>query len=72
MDFISLAHHGCELINFFLAQDMDGHFYMLSGPSYENLIKHLWVRDDIYDFHAARLEEHEKVLIDPNLEGKTR
>ena len=45
---------------------------MLSGPTYENLIKHLWVRDEVYDVHAAKMEEHEKVLIDPSLEGKTR
>ena len=72
VDFISLAHHGCELRDFFYAQDLDGYFYMLNGPSYENLVKYFWVRAEIYDSHAARLEEHEKVLIDPTLEGKTR
>jgi len=45
---------------------------MLSGPTYENLIKHFWVRAEIYDFHAVKMEEHEKVLIDPSMEGKTR
>jgi hypothetical protein len=30
------------------------------------------VRAEIYDKDAAKLEEQEKVLIDPNLEGKTR
>jgi len=72
VDFLSLAHHGCELENFFQAQALDGYFCMLSSPTYENLIKHLWVRVEIYDFHAAKMEEHEKVLIDPSLEGKTR
>jgi hypothetical protein len=45
---------------------------MLNGPTYENLIKHFRVRAEVYDIHATRLEEHEKVIIDPSLEGKTR
>ena len=40
VDFLSLAHHGCELRNFFQDQDLDGYFCRLSGPTYENLIKH--------------------------------
>jgi hypothetical protein len=67
-----LAHHGCELRNFYQAQDLDDYFFMLNGPSYENLVKHFWVRAEVYDSHAARTEEHEKVLIDPTLGGKTR
>jgi hypothetical protein len=72
VDFISLAHHGCELRNFFHSQDLVGYFCMLNGPTYDNLIKHFWVRAEVYDIYAARLEEHEKVLIDPSLERKTR
>jgi len=72
VDFLSLAHHGCELRNFFQAQDLDGYFYMLSVPTYENLIKHFWVRVEVYDVHAVNVEEHEKVLIDPSLKGKTK
>jgi len=72
VDFISLAHHGCELRNFFHTQYLDGYFCMLNGPTYENLVKHFWVRAEVYDIHVARLEEHEKVLIDPTLKGKTR
>jgi len=45
---------------------------MLNGPTYEDLIKYFWVRAEIYNKHAAKLEEDEKVLIDPSLEGKTR
>jgi len=30
------------------------------------------VRAKIYDSHVAKMEEYEKVLIDPSLEGKTR
>jgi len=71
VDFLSLAHNGYELRNFFHAQDLDNYFCMLSGPTYENLIKYFLVRAKIYDSHAAKMEEHEKVLIDPSLEGKT-
>ena len=72
VDFLSLAHHGCELRNYFHAQDLDGYFYMLSGPTYDNLIKYFWVRAEVFDLYAAEMEEHEKVLIDYSLEGKTR
>ena len=72
VDFISLAHNGYELRNYFNTQDLNGYFKMLNGPIYENLVKYFWARDEIYDLHAARLEEHEQVIIDPTLEGKTR
>jgi len=72
VDFKSLAHHGCELRHFYQTQNLDYYFFMLNGPSYENLVRHLWVRAEIYDSHAAKMEEHEKVLIDPTLKGKTR
>jgi len=72
VDFLSLAHHGCELKNFFHAQGLDNYFCMLSGPTSQNLIKYFSVRAEIYDNHAAKMEEHEKVLIDPSVEGKTR
>jgi len=72
VDFLSLAHHRCELKNYFRAQGLDDYFCILSGPTYENLIKYLWVRAEIYDSHVAKMEEHETFLIDPSLEGKTR
>jgi len=72
VDFLLLDHHGCEHRNYFHAQGLDDYFCILSGPTYENLIKYFWVRAEIYDSHAAKMEEHEKVLIDPSLEGKTR
>jgi len=46
------------------------YFNMLNGPTYENLVRHFWVRAHIYDKIAAKLEETEKILIDPTLEGK--
>ena len=53
VDFLSLVHHGCELRNYFHAQDLDGYFYILSGPTYENLIKYFWVRAEVFDRYAT-------------------
>jgi len=72
VDFASLLHHGCDIKEFYESQDLIHYFNMLNGLTYENLVKHLWVRTSVYDKHAAKLEESEKVLIDPSLEGKTR
>jgi len=72
VDFASLLHHGCDIKEYYESHDLIHYFNMLNGPTYENLVKHLWVRASIYDKHAAKLEESEKVLIDPSLEGKTR
>jgi len=48
------------------------YFGMLNGPTYLTLVRHFWVRAQIYDLKASQLEMDEKVLIDPSLEGKTR
>jgi len=48
------------------------YFGMLSGPTYLILVRHFWVRAQLYDQKAAKLEMDEKVPIDPSLEGKTR
>jgi len=45
---------------------------MLNRPTYESLVKHFWVRASVYDKKVAKLEEDQKVLIDPSLEGKSR
>jgi len=45
---------------------------MLNGPTYEFLVKYFSVRAKIYCKHASKLEEDEKVLIEPSLKGKTR
>jgi len=72
VDFTSLIHHGCDIVKFYEAQDLGSNFSMLNGPTCESLVKHLWVRAFVYDKHAAMLEEDQKVLIDPSLEGKSR
>ena len=38
---------------------------------YENLVKYLWVRAEIYDKHAAKAEEDHMVLLNPELKGKS-
>jgi len=72
VDFTSLLRHGCDIMEYYESQDLGHYFSMLNGPTYENLVKHFWVRASVYDKHAAKMEEPEKVLIDPSLDGKTR
>jgi len=72
VDLLSLAHHGCDLRGIYQAQDLTDYFGMLNGPTYLTLVRHFWVRTQIYDLKASQLEMDEKVLIDPSLEGKTR
>jgi len=72
VDFVSLAHHDCDIKKYYEAQDRINYFDMLNGPTYMNLVRHLWVRAPVYDRNAAQLEMDEKVLIDPSLAGKSR
>ena len=72
VDFAYLLHHGCDIKEYYESQDLIHYFNMLNGPTYENLVKHFWARASVYDKHVAKLEEAEKVLVDPSLEGKTR
>ena len=72
VDFISLAYHGCELRDIYHAQDLDDYVGMLNGPTYMNLVRHFWVRAQVYDRKATQLEMDEKILIDHSLQGKTR
>ena len=67
VDFLSLAHHGCDLRNIYQAHGLMDYFGMLSGPTYLTLVRHFWVRAKLYDQKAAKLEMDEKVLIDPSL-----
>ena len=72
VDFTSLAYHGCNIKEFYEAQDLLHYFDMLNGPTYVNLIRNFWVRASVYDKHAAKLEMEENVLIHPSLVGKSR
>jgi len=72
VDFASLIQHGCDIVDYYEAQDLGSYINMLNGPTYESLVKHLWVRASVYDKKASKLEEDQKFLIDPSLEGKSR
>jgi hypothetical protein len=71
-DFTSLAYHGCDIRSYYEAQNLMSYFDMLNGPTYKKLIRHFWVRASVYDKSASKLEETDKVLLDPTLDGKTR
>jgi len=72
VDLLLLAHHGCDLRSIYQAQDLMEYFNMINGPTYLTLVRHFWVRAEIYDLKASQLEMEEKILIDPSLQGKTR
>jgi len=59
-------------VDFYQAQDLEDYFKMLNGPTYLGLVRHFWVRAQVYDNKAAQLELDEKILLDPSLQGKTR
>jgi len=40
VDFTSLACHGCNIKEYYEAQDLISYFDMLNGPTYMNLIRH--------------------------------
>jgi len=47
------------------------YFNMLNGPTYIKLVKDFWVRAEVYDVDAAKIEELQVVARDPSLRGKT-
>jgi len=72
VDLMSLIKNGCDIVDYYEAQELGAYFSMLNGPTYESLVKHFWVRASIYDKHVAKLDEQQKVLLNPCLEGKSR
>jgi hypothetical protein len=72
VDFESLAFHGCDIRSYYEKQDLMDYFDMLNGPTYTTLVRHFWVRALVYDKAASEVEETQKILLDPTLEGKTR
>jgi len=40
VDFASLIHHGCDIVEFYEAQDLGSYLSMLNEPTYESLVKH--------------------------------
>jgi len=55
MDFTSLSYHGCNIREYYEAQDLISYFEMLNGLTYMNLIRHFWVRAHVYDRKAPKL-----------------
>ena len=41
----SLAHIGCDIKKYYEAQDLLNYFDLLNGPTYMNLVRHFWVRE---------------------------
>ncbi|RHN38424.1 hypothetical protein MtrunA17_Chr0c18g0493751 [Medicago truncatula] len=72
VDFVSLAHHDCDLKTYLKYQDFKGYFNMLNGSTYENLVRYFWVRAKIYYKYAAKVEEDHLVLLNPSHAGKSR
>jgi len=72
MDFQALKRHGVDIIEYMMTQALDGYFKMLNGPSYEELIKDFWLREEVYDREDTKMEEFEKIASDESLKGKTR
>ncbi|KEH15894.1 hypothetical protein MTR_0454s0020 [Medicago truncatula] len=72
VDFDSLAANGCDIGMFYEKQGLGRYFNLLNGPTYQTLVRHFWVRASIYDRKAAKIEEDEKVLLNPELKGKSR
>jgi hypothetical protein len=72
VDFTSLEHHGYNIRSYYETQGLMEYFNMMNGPTYKTLVMHFWVRAHIYDRSATKMEETEKVLIYPTLQGKTR
>jgi len=63
VDFISLAHHGCDLRDIYQAQDLMDYCGMLNGPTYLSLVRHFWVRAQVYDRKASQLELNKKKMV---------
>jgi len=72
VDFASLKRNGMNLDSLMAAQQLFAYFNMLNGPTYVKLVKDFWVRAEVYDVDAAKVEELQAVARDPNLRGKTR
>jgi hypothetical protein len=71
-DFSSLEKHDVNMEAYIKPQKLHGYFHMLNGPIYENLVKDFWLRAEVYDKEATRLEEKKAVEKDSRLKGKTR
>jgi hypothetical protein len=60
-DFTSLKKYDVDMEAYIKPQKLHGYFCMLNGPTYENLVKDFWLRAEVYDKEAAKLEEKRAV-----------
>ena len=72
VDFASLKRNEMNLESLISVQEMFPYFDMLNGPTYVPLVKDFWVRVEVYDVEAAKVEKIKAVIKDPSLRGKTR
>jgi len=72
VDFASLRRNEMNLEFLITVQKMFPYFDMLNGPTYVTLVKDFWARAEVYDLEAALAEEHNTVIKNPTLRGKTR
>jgi hypothetical protein len=72
VDFTSLERYKMNMEAYVKPQNLYGYFRMLNGSTYVNLVKDFWLRAEVYDWEAAKLEEERAVKRDPSLKGKTR
>ncbi|KEH26532.1 LRR and NB-ARC domain disease resistance protein [Medicago truncatula] len=69
VDFVSLAAHNCDIGKFYDVQGLGSYFNFLNGPTYQTLVRHFWVRANIHDREAAKIEEDEKTEIRSSIMG---
>jgi len=72
VDFAYLKRNGMNLNALMATQQLFAYFSMLNGPTYVKLVKDFWVRAEVYDVDAAKVEELQAVARDSSLRGKTR
>ena len=74
VDFDTLAFNGedYDVKEFFKHQNWMRYFELLNGPTYGELVKHLWVRAEVFDEEAAELERQQLICEDESKMGLTR
>ena len=75
-DFQSLAntegYTDFNVLPLFEAQGWTNYFKMLNGPIYNSLVKHFWLRAEVFDVKAAHEELEQYYIEDESRRAKTR
>ena len=76
IDFQSLAiteeDADFNVLPLFEAQGWTNYFKMLNGPVYNSLVKHFWLRAEVFDEKSAHEELEQHYIEDESRRGKTR